>query len=42
VWCHEFGGGRVFYSGLGHTNESWSEPYMISLLTGALAWTVGK
>ena len=22
VWCHDFGGGRVFYSGLGHTNES--------------------
>ena len=29
VWCHDFGGGRVFYSGLGHTNESWSEPYMV-------------
>jgi type 1 glutamine amidotransferase len=42
VWCHEFGGGRVFYSGLGHTNESWSEPYMIDLLTGALAYAAGR
>ena len=29
VWCHDFGGGRVFYSGLGHTSESYSEPYMV-------------
>ena len=42
VWCHEFGGGRVFYSGLGHTNESWSEPYVVTLLTGALKYTAGK
>jgi type 1 glutamine amidotransferase len=42
VWCHDFGGGRVFYSALGHTDESWSEPYMIHLMTGALAYAVGK
>ena len=42
VWCHDFGGGRVFYRALGHTNESWSEPYMIHLMTGALAYAVGK
>jgi len=42
VWCHDFGGGRVFYSALGHTNESWSEPYMVDLMTGALAYAAGK
>jgi type 1 glutamine amidotransferase len=42
VWYHQFGGGRVFYSGLGHTSESYSEPYMITLLTGGLNWAVGK
>jgi type 1 glutamine amidotransferase len=42
VWYHNFGGGRVFYSGLGHSNESWSEPYMVTLITGALSWAVGK
>ena len=42
VWYHEFGGGRVFYSGIGHTSESYSEPYMVTLLTGGLAYAVGK
>jgi type 1 glutamine amidotransferase len=42
VWCHAFGGGRVFYSGLGHTSESYSEPYMVNLISGALAYAVGK
>jgi type 1 glutamine amidotransferase len=42
VWYHEFGGGRVFYSGLGHTSESYAEPYMVTLLTGAITWAVGK
>lgn len=42
VWCHDFGGGRVFYSGLGHTSESYSEPYLVNLLSGALVYAVGK
>jgi type 1 glutamine amidotransferase len=42
VWCHNFGGGRVFYSALGHTPESYREPYMVNLLTGALAYAAGK
>jgi type 1 glutamine amidotransferase len=42
VWCHEFGGGRVFYSGLGHTAASYSEPYLVSVLSGGLAYAVGK
>jgi type 1 glutamine amidotransferase len=42
VWCHDFGGGRVFYNGLGHTSESYSEPYMVTLLEGGLAYAAGK
>jgi uncharacterized protein len=42
VWCHDFGGGRVFYSGLGHTSESYSEPYMVNLIMGGLTYAVGK
>jgi len=42
VWYHEFGGGRVFYSGLGHTAESYSERYMVDLMTGGLKYAVGK
>ena len=42
VWYQEFGGGRVFYSGLGHSDASWTEPYMTTMLTGALSYAVGK
>jgi uncharacterized protein len=42
VWYHEFGGGRVFYNGLGHTSESYSEPYLIDLISGGLEYAVGK
>jgi type 1 glutamine amidotransferase len=42
VWYHSFGGGRVFYTGLGHTAESYAEPYMVTLLTGALKYAAGK
>ncbi|MBC8027479.1 MAG: ThuA domain-containing protein [Steroidobacteraceae bacterium] len=42
VWSHDFGGGRVFYSGLGHTAESYDEPYMVTLITGGLAYAVGR
>jgi type 1 glutamine amidotransferase len=42
VWSHDFGGGRVFYNGLGHTAESYDEPYMVTLISGGLAYAVGK
>ena len=42
TWYHSFGGGRVFYTGLGHTAESYQEPYLVNLLTGALSWAAGK
>jgi len=42
VWYHDYGGGRVFYSGLGHTIDNYSEPYIIDLITGGLAWAIGK
>jgi type 1 glutamine amidotransferase len=42
VWYKSFGGGRVFYSGLGHSSESYGEPYMIKLMTGGLKYAVGK
>ncbi len=42
VWYHSFGGGRVFYSGLGHSPGSYSETYMQDLLSGALRYAVGK
>jgi hypothetical protein len=32
----------VFCSALGHSDESWSKPYMIDLMTGALAYAVDQ
>lgn len=40
TWYHSFGGGRVFYTGLGHTADSYQEPYLVDLLTGGLRWAV--
>ena len=38
AWCHEFGGGRSFYTGLGHTVESYSDAQMRAHLLAGLAW----
>lgn len=35
VWYHEFDGGRVFYTGMGHTSESFEEKeFLDQILTG--------
>lgn len=41
AWCHEYGGGRVFYTGLGHTQESYAEPEFLQHLLGGIRWTAG-
>ncbi|MFE9607225.1 ThuA domain-containing protein [Streptomyces sp. NPDC006012] len=42
TWCHAQGGGRSFYTGLGHTTESYSDPAFRSLLLGAVRYTAGQ
>lgn len=39
-WYHEFDGGRAFYTALGHTDESFSEPIFNRHLAGALKWVL--
>lgn len=35
AWYHEYDGGRVFYTGLGHTSESfYEEEYLLHILAG--------
>jgi len=35
VWCHEYDGGRSWYTAMGHTSESFREPlYLAHLLAG--------
>ena len=38
IWKHCVGAGRVFYSALGHTAESFAEPAYRDLLAAAIAW----
>ncbi len=40
-WYQEFDGGRSFYTGGGHTNESYAEPLFRQHLTGAVLWAAG-
>jgi cytochrome c len=41
VWAREVHGGRSVYIGFGHTNESFEEPLMRTLLENAIRWSAG-
>ena len=41
TWCQDFGGGRSFYTGLGHTKESYGEPAFQKQLLGGIRWAAG-
>src|SRR5688500_8549354 len=41
AWYHEFDGGRAFYTGLGHTNESYVEPLFLKHLLGGIRYAIG-
>lgn len=41
AWYHEFEGGRVFYTGLGHTDESYSDPMFLQHLLGGIRYAMG-
>lgn len=42
AWCHEFDGGREFYTALGHKIEYYSDPAFIKHLEGGLLWVLQK
>jgi type 1 glutamine amidotransferase len=42
AWCHEFDGGRAFYTGGGHTSEAFDEPAFRRHLAGAIAWAAKR
>lgn len=42
VWCQEFEGGRSFYSGLGHTSESYTESEFVTMIRYAVLWAAKK
>jgi uncharacterized protein len=39
-WAHEFEGGRIFYTAMGHTAENYSEPLLLDHLRGGLRWAL--
>ena len=41
VWKHRVGDGRAWYTGMGHTKESFAEPVMRDHLQGGIAWAAG-
>lgn len=41
-WYHEYDGGRAFYTGLGHTDESYSEDLFLQHLWGGILYAMGE
>ncbi|MEU5772558.1 ThuA domain-containing protein [Streptomyces venezuelae] len=41
AWCQNYEGGRSFYTGGGHTKESYAEPAFRQHLLGGIRWAVG-
>lgn len=42
AWYHEFEGARVFYTGGGHTKESFSEPLFVAHLLGGINYCLKR
>ncbi len=42
AWCHEFDGGRAWYTGGGHTTASWAEPLFLKHLLGGILWAADR
>ena len=40
-WYHEYDGGRAWYTAMGHTTESFSEPLFLEHLRGGIEWAMG-
>ncbi|MCA9983283.1 MAG: ThuA domain-containing protein [Anaerolineales bacterium] len=42
IWNHAFDGGRAWYTALGHTIDSYSEPLFLAHLLGGIRWAAGQ
>ncbi|MEM8898405.1 MAG: ThuA domain-containing protein [Bacteroidota bacterium] len=42
AWYHEYDGGRAWYTGLGHTNETYEEPLFLEHLWGGINYAAGN
>ncbi|MFG1992600.1 ThuA domain-containing protein [Actinoplanes sp. NPDC048988] len=41
AWCRDYDGGRAWYTGGGHTNESYADPQFLSHLLGGIQTAAG-
>jgi type 1 glutamine amidotransferase len=42
AWCHEFEGGRCWFTALGHKKEHYSDPNLMKHILGGIQWAMGK
>lgn len=42
AWYHDFDGGRSFYTGMGHTNESYQDSLMLDHIYQGIKYAIGK
>jgi len=42
AWYHNFEGGRAFYTALGHTDESYTDPLFLQHIMGGIKYAMGK
>jgi len=42
VWCHEFDGGRQWYTSLGHDAETYATPEFQRHIMGGIQWVIGQ
>jgi len=42
AWYHEYDGGRIFYTGLGHTKKSYKNPTFLKHVLGGIKYAIGK
>lgn len=42
AWRHEFEGGRSWYTGMGHTKESFADPLYLKMIAEGIEWACGS
>ncbi|HEV7349420.1 ThuA domain-containing protein [Telluribacter sp.] len=42
IWFHEYDGGRAFYTGGGHTDESYAEPLFMKHVLEGIKWSMKR
>ncbi|MBX7258916.1 MAG: ThuA domain-containing protein [Candidatus Hydrogenedentes bacterium] len=42
IWCSQYGNGRVYFNGMGHREDVWTNPDFIKVIEDAAKWTMGQ